>query len=77
MNISLNMSSIAAAELLREGTVDIGKSTICNLIKKTPIIDKESITMICIDDFALKKRVSYGTIMVDIITGRRLIALGK
>lgn len=34
MDISLNMSSIAATTLLRENVVNIGKSTICNLIKK-------------------------------------------
>ena len=34
LEFSLNMSSVAAAALLRKGTADIGKSTICNLIKK-------------------------------------------
>jgi len=34
INISLNMSSVAAAAVLRRDTADVGKSTICNLIKK-------------------------------------------
>lgn len=34
------------------------------------MIDKEKVTKVCIDDFALKKCVSYGTIMVDIKTKR-------
>lgn len=34
INISLNVSSVTASEILRNGTVDVGKSTICNLLKK-------------------------------------------
>jgi len=37
--------------------VDIGKSTVCNLLKKeTPVVDKKTVTAVCIDDFAIKKR---------------------
>ncbi len=36
----------------------------------TTVIDKRCIREVCIDDFALKKRLSYGTIMVDISTHR-------
>ena len=32
--ISLNCSSIAASEILRKNVVDVGKSTICSLLKK-------------------------------------------
>lgn len=34
VHVSLNCSSIAATRFLRENTVAIGKSTICNLLKK-------------------------------------------
>ena len=30
------------------------------------IVDKASIKKVCVDDFALRKRFSYGTVMVDI-----------
>jgi DNA-binding CsgD family transcriptional regulator len=33
-------------------------------------LDKETITAVCIDDFAIKKRQRYGTIMVDADTAR-------
>jgi len=33
------------------------------------MIDKATVTMVCVDDFALKKRERYGTVMVDIATG--------
>jgi transposase len=34
VDFSLRTSSVAASEQLRDGVVDIGKSTICNLLKK-------------------------------------------
>jgi len=34
INISVNVSSIAAAELLKNSVANVGKSTICNLLKK-------------------------------------------
>ena len=34
IEISLNVSSVTAAATLRKGMADVGKSTICNLLKK-------------------------------------------
>jgi len=34
-DISLNVSSVTASSLLRDGIADVGKSTICNMLKKT------------------------------------------
>ena len=34
LRVSLNCSSVAAAELLSHSVADVGKSTLCNLIKK-------------------------------------------
>lgn len=31
-----------------------------------PVPEKEAVTKVCIDDFAFRKRKTYGTIMVDI-----------
>ena len=35
IDISLNVSSVTAASLLSDGVVNIGKSTICTMLKKT------------------------------------------
>jgi transposase len=52
---------------------NVGKNTICNLLKnKEVIIDKSIITKVCIDDFAIKKRQTYGTIMIDMIFSREV-----
>ena len=34
VDISLNTSSVAASRTLKDGIADVGKSTICNLLKK-------------------------------------------
>jgi len=34
LELSLNVSSVTASAILKKGTADVGKSTICNLLKK-------------------------------------------
>ena len=34
INLSLNVSLVKASGLLRDGIADVGKSTICNLLKR-------------------------------------------
>jgi len=66
---SMNMSSIQASRLIIENIADIGKSSICNLLKKIVMLfDKKDVRKVCIDDFALKRGQRYGTIMIDLET---------
>jgi hypothetical protein len=41
VRLSLNCSSIAAARFLSENTVAVGKSTVCNLLKKRKACGKQ------------------------------------
>ena len=42
----------------------------CCLKKMPSIVDNLSVRKICVDDFAIRKRFSYGTVMVDLETHR-------
>jgi transposase len=39
LRVSLTQSSVSASKYLRRGVVDVGKSTICNMLKKRNDID--------------------------------------
>jgi transposase len=43
LNVSLNCSSVAASHLLKKIAIDVGKSTICNMIKKKNLMLKKKI----------------------------------
>lgn len=48
--------------------VQVKKSAICDLLKKTIRINRKSIRHIGIDDWSVRKRFTYGSIIVDLDT---------
>lgn len=40
VDVSLNVSSVNASDILKNGIADVGKSTICNLLKKRDTSDR-------------------------------------
>lgn len=69
LKTSSEMSSVCSSMLLKK--YHHREKFYLYIAKKTPlIVDKSKVYRVCIDDFALKKRYSFGTVMVDWDTHR-------
>lgn len=72
LEISMYLSSVSACEILNSNFIKICKSTVFNILKRNS--QKEllisELKHICIDDLALKKATTYGTVMIDCNTHR-------
>ncbi len=57
INTSVQLSSLNASKLLKSEHITACKSSICSLLKKMPsIVDKSSVKLVCVDDFALQQQ---------------------
>ena len=69
IHTSTQLSSLNASRLLKSGNITACKSSICSLLKKMPsIVDKASVKKICVDDFARRKRFSYGFPNIQVVS---------
>lgn len=55
IHVSKSMSAFEAEDYLRKNVVKVGRSTICELLKRGPKIVKEGVQIVCIADFAFRK----------------------
>ncbi len=70
VDLSLDKSSLTAVYDFHQIGIKVKKSSLCNYQKKIPVIDYHGHYHVCVDDFALKKRYRYASILVDIDTGK-------
>ena len=61
---ALDSSAIGTERLVREKIADVSNDSIIRIIKKTPLINSH-LVIAALDDFALKKRHRYGTILIN------------
>lgn len=71
--VLIEMSAMKGALIVTSMGMVQSASTCLRLVKSLDIkIDKESVKNICIDDFAYRKGIRYGTIVIDADTRRTL-----
>jgi transposase len=49
---------------------EVSRTTLLRLVRALPVPEAGTITVVGVDDFAFRKGSTYGTIIVDIHTGR-------
>ena len=64
LNNSCSVSSITSQYSLNKQGIIIKKVQFVLIKKDIPTIDFSNLTIVCIDDFDIKKRHTYGTIMI-------------
>lgn len=73
--VGLALGGAAGVRLSRRSGFTVSRNTLLRLVRKMPLPSVDSIQTLGVDDFAFRKRQTYGTILVDLEQSRPIALL--
>ena len=76
LNIALESGGKSAERICDQLSIPVSDTTLLRIIEKTELPSNNSVIALGVDDWAIKKRERYGSILVDLSTNRPIGLLG-